>query len=348
MEKLDPLYIISLLKEARCLNQELNDHYIDFDIQKGDQKNKTFSFIKNHSYGEYIFDWSWAEAYHRAGISYYPKLTSMIPYTPVSCPHFLMNNWSLSQAKELLEGHDNHYLSHPFSSAHFLYLLDHEKQVFEGSNYLIRQSIQYHFKNRSYRDFKDFLDSLKTKKAKTIKKERSFSNLDIQTFTKNQLTAEMAKRMHQFYQLTIRKKNAIPYLNAGFFSLLFEKLKNNTLYIEATNSQTQQPIAGSLFLYDKHNLYGRYWGATEQHKNLHFELCYYQGIDFCIKYKLSTFEAGAQGEHKIPRGFEPTWITSAHHIKNEQFRLAIKSYINQESQYYRELKKELSKNLPFS
>lgn len=304
---------------------------------------KLVTYIKNHSYGEYIFDWAWAEAYERHGLDYYPKLTAMVPFTPVSTRHF--QNANEQQQNRILEKHENYLKEGPFSGAHFLYLSQDETPLLKKENYLIRNSLQYHFHNPGYTDFEDFLKVLKTKKAKNLKKERNIPGITIQSFTGHQLTEIHADRMYDFYISTIEKKRSFDYLNRKFFRIIFNTLKDQILYVEAQRNNT--PIGASLFFYDDVKLYGRYWGATEFVENLHFELCYYQGIDFCIKNKLQVFEAGAQGEHKIARGFVPTIIFSAHKLKHSVFQNAIRDFIEKEKNWVNIQIEELNKGLPF-
>jgi predicted N-acyltransferase len=313
-------------------------------IQNGDS-GILFSFIKNHSYGEYIFDWGWAEAYQKHGISYYPKLTSMIPFTPVTTEHFMLKNFSNELAISLLKKHDDFYENGDFSSSHFLFLSPQEINIFQSQGYMIRESLQYHFFNRQYKSFEDFLSSIKNKKAKNIKKERHFPKITIKKYTSNNLSAKHAEQMYQFYISTIINKNSHDYLTKEFFIMIFENMKDNILYIEA--SEDQKLIAGSLFFYDKFKLYGRYWGSNVHVHNLHFELCYYQGIDFCIENKIDVFEAGAQGEHKIARGFQPVRTYSAHKLKHPGFNLAISEFIEREKEHITQLIVELSGQLPF-
>lgn len=303
------------------------------------------SFIKTHSYGEYIFDWGWAEAYSRHGIPYYPKLTSMIPFTPVTTKHFIVGNFDQESAQKLLSLHDEKYEKGNFSSSHFLFLDENEIELFRKNHYMIRESIQYHFYNNRYSDFENFLSNLKSRKAKTIRHERQITEVEIHQTTGNSLSEEQAVRMYKYYISTIAHKNSFDYLNEGFFKLIFKNLKNNILFIEATKNGI--PVAGSLFFYDSEKLYGRYWGSTEFVENLHFELCYYQGIDFCIQNKLSIFEAGAQGEHKIARGFKPVRTYSAHKIKHPAFKSAIADFIETEKKHVQQSIDELSKYLPF-
>lgn len=298
------------------------------------------TFDKSHSYGEYIFDWAWADAFKKHRIAYYPKLTSMTPYTPATAAHFIGEK---SQWKDLLKEHDELLLK--YSSAHFLFTTN-EEQLFLGDNgYLLRDSFQYHFFNEDYQNFDDFLGHLKTKKAKNIRLERLHPNLVIEPLTRQNLTKEHAHEMYEFYLMTIKEKGAIAYLTKEFFELLFTKFPENTLYVRAKRDNSL--IAGALFYYDKEKIYGRYWGSREYVPNLHFELCYYQGIDFCIENKLKIFEAGAQGEHKIARGFRPIITTSAHKINHQDFSLAISDYIKQEKSQIKEAVADLTKLLPF-
>lgn len=298
------------------------------------------NYEKTHSYGEYIFDWSWAEAYERYGIPYYPKLTSMIPFTPVTTRHFLNGN-----NEHLLNLHETRLLEGPFSSSHFLFLDPGELELFRNQNYLMRESFQYHFFNEGYSSFDDVLAQMKTKKAKNLRSERVFKDLSIKNFTGPELTQEHAEKMYAFYISTIVNKNSFDYLNEKFFKLIFERMPENILYIEA--SENNEAVAGSLFFYDSEKLYGRYWGSNRYIENLHFELCYYQGIDFCIDKKLKVFEAGAQGEHKISRGFRPVRTYSAHKIKHPAFNEAISTFVQKEKLQIELQIKYLEELLPF-
>ncbi|MBC7428011.1 MAG: N-acetyltransferase, partial [Bacteriovorax sp.] len=285
------------------------------------------------------------EAYQKYGIPYYPKLTSMIPFTPVTTQHFLLKKFNTQKAIALLRKHDDYFMSEDFSSSHFLFLTEEEIPVFQSQDYMIRESMQYHFFNDSYKKFDDFLSTLKGKKAKTIRHERFLPQLEIKRYTGDQLTEEHAKRMYQFYISTIVNKNSYDYLNKDFFTLIFKNLKENILYVEASIEGVS--VAGSLFFYDHEKLYGRYWGSNSYVENLHFELCYYQGIDFCIEKELKVFEAGAQGEHKIARGFRPVRTHSAHKIKHPGFKTAIADFIETEKKQIAHSITQLAEHLPF-
>lgn len=305
-----------------------------------DGKNLLYTFKKNHSYGEYIFDWEWANAYHRYQIPYYPKLTSMIPFTSVTVPHMVGDN------EKLLDDYEKFYDKEAVSSSHFLFIKPEEIPLFEKRDYLIRHSFQYHFKNDGYADFDEFLCRVKSRKAKQIRKERCFDEkIKINQFTANDLTKEHAYQMYLFYLSTIKYKGAIAYLNQDVFASFFENMKNNLLYVQAEIED--KPIAGALYFYDSDRLYGRYWGCQYEIPNLHFELCYYQGIDFCLRKKLEVFEAGAQGEHKIPRGFAPQLTYSAHKFKHADFHTAIGDFIKEEKKQIKETIEYLKQKLPF-
>ncbi len=298
------------------------------------------TFSKTHSYGEYIFDWSWADAYARSGHPYYPKLTSMVPFTPATAPHFLAPE---SEWKNLLGQHDELLKTH--HSAHFLFTTAEENRFLGENNYLLRDSFQYHFFNEGYANFEDFLGALKTKKAKNLRHEREFPTLTIERLTGTDLTESLADEMYDFYLVTLEEKRAIPYLTREFFRMLFKNLPGNIMYARAR--ENDDVIAGALFYYDEERIYGRYWGSKKTVKNLHFELCYYQGIDFCLERKLKVFEAGAQGEHKIARGFRPVLTTSAHRIIHPGFAKAIGDFIQQEKKEVKRTMDELSTWLPF-
>lgn len=306
-----------------------------------------YNYSKSHSYGEYIFDWGWADAYHRYGKPYYPKFTSMIPFTPVTVDHFLMANFDPNLAQDLLADFQNQFLKSKEQSSHFLFLTNRELPVFDSQNYLIRESFQYHFENKEYSDFSDFLDCLKSRKVKQIAKERSsLKEVQFRHFTGSNLLEEHAIQMYSFYLSTIRSKGAIAYLKESFFKYLFKVLKNNIIYVQA--SHEGESCAGSFFLFDKERLYGRYWGANKYIKNLHFELCYYQGIEILIEKKLKVFEAGAQGEHKIARGFIPRRTYSAHFMKGDEFQQAIARFITQEKESISEMISHLNTYLPYA
>lgn len=331
------------LQSSGCMGAEAG--WLPIIHQSERQDAALYTFAKNHSYGEYIFDWGWADAYARYGVPYYPKLTSMAPFTPATIPHFLMPTFDLRMARELLGKHEEIFLSNNFSSTHFLFITDEEIPFFKDHDYMIRESIQYHFFNDGYKNFEDFLSHLKGRKAKQIRTERQHDQLTITQYTHDALIPAQGKQMYQFYLSTIEAKNSQDYLNEAFFERIFETMKDNLLYVEATFEN--RAVAGSLFFYDEEKLYGRYWGSLDYYEKLHFELCYYQGIDFCLQHNLKMFEAGAQGQHKIARGFRPIRTFSAHKIKHPAFKEAIENFIEGEKKSVEVALNEYSQSLPF-
>jgi hypothetical protein len=217
------------------------------------------------------------------------------------------------------------------SSIHSLYIPENEREYFSKKGFLLRKGHQYHFENKGYKNFSDFLKTLEKRKRKQIQKERNFITKEgpqIKSYTGSDLDDSKAEIWYQFYESTILKKRSLAYLNLEFFKSIFKNLSSQILFVCAYFED--KPVAGSLFFYNEETLYGRYWGATKDFKFLHFELCYYQGIDFTLSKGLKRFEAGAQGEHKIKRGFLPRVIWSAHYIENETFREAIEKFIEDE------------------
>lgn len=305
------------------------------------------SYIKFHSYGEYIFDWAWANFYAQNKIDYYPKLIHAVPFTPVNAPKFLGNKEDrVTLANESFK----FYQSYNLSSEHYLFINDEEEEVLHQLGFETLLTYQYHFQN-NYNSFDDFLSKLKKNKRKNIKKERAAiakSNIKIKHFTGDQLSQDLLSDFYLCYISTIAKKGSYPYLTKDFFTGL-TALSEQTLLIAAY--EEERVIAMSLFFYNEETLYGRNWGILPEYEDkypfLHFELCYYQGIEFCISNNLSLFEAGAQGEHKLTRGFHPVIIKSAHHIKIPQCFDIIKGDILRQNQTTLQNIKYLNDYLPF-
>lgn len=286
-------------------------------------------YLKNHSYGEYIFDWGWASAYQEHGLAYYPKLVAAVPFTPATGPKLLGQSESVRSllvkvAREMVP-------RLKASSLHYLFLTEEELPLFEKAGFLIRHSFQYHWRNRSYGSFGNFLDAFRAPKRKQIRKERrevQGQGLEISIVTGEELTEEYAEIFHRFYLSTIEKMSAIAYLDLAFFQRIFACRSIKTVLFLARKQGAV--VAGSLCFEKGDRLYGRYWGATEAFRALHFELCYYRPIEYAIARGLTCFEAGAQGEHKLARGFEPVLTYSAHWIEHPGFRSAIARFIEEE------------------
>lgn len=298
-------------------------------------------YVKTDSYGEYIFDWEWAHAYREHGLSYYPKLTAAVPFTPATGPKLLLRR-GLEDVKRaevkrvLLEAVRDVGDELRVSSSHALFLPDEEVAEFEGRGFEIRHSLQFHWHNRGYEAFSDYLGALESKRRRQISRERrqlEREGLVIERLTGDAISPEHARIMYRFYISTSDRKWGMPYLTEEFFEEALRTMKDRTLLVLARDGSTRRPIAGTLNFFKGNSLFGRYWGASENRRNLHFELCYYQTIEFAIERGMTLFEAGAQGEHKLARGFLPTVTYSAHDIYNPAFKRAIGQYIEEEKKY---------------
>jgi predicted N-acyltransferase len=307
-------------------------------------------FVKTHSYGEYIFDWDWARFYQRYQVPYYPKLLFAIPFTPATGPRILLRADADAKTirSELIQSALQIMDKSQLSSIHALFITPDESAAFEDHDFVIRHSLQYHWRNQNYRDFQDYLDSFIGKRRRDIARERQrvqTSGLSIQSFRGADLTPAHGEAMEQLYLSTAEKKDAIPYLRPGFFTQIFSSMPDNILLVLAMKDQ--QLVAGSLNFYKGSSLFGRYWGCFEQVQDLHFELCYYQTIDFAIQHDILLFEAGAQGEHKIQRGFRPSLTLSAHRIREDAFRKPSEKFISDEKFAIAEAIQELDRKSPF-
>ena len=297
-------------------------------------------YLKTDSYGEYIFDWDWAHAYHENGVPYYPKLVAAVPFTPATGPRLLIGrdvNGALGPVKGALLGAAREFGDERgVSSSHALFVPKLDLSVFEEDGFAVRHSLQFHWHNRGYGSFDDYLGALESKRRRQISRERrqlANENLIIERLTGDDLRPEHAKMMHRFYLSTFDRKWGFPYLTEDFFDEVFQTMKDRLLFVLAQDASTGRPIAGTLNFFKGASLYGRYWGSLEERRNLHFELCYYQTIEFAIERGIALFEAGAQGEHKLARGFLPTVTYSAHEIRHPVFRQAIERYIAEEREY---------------
>jgi len=310
-------------------------------------------YLKTNSYGEYVFDWEWARAHREHGLAYYPKLVAAVPFTPATGPKLLVrsdagNRTAVTSA--LLDAAQELGNEGRVSSSHALFLPEVELDEFAGRGFAVRHSLQFHWRNRGYGAFSDYLDALISKRRRQVARERrqlEGEGLTIERLTGEELRPEHAALMHRLYLATYDRKWGIPYLNGTFFAEVFQTMGDRTLFVLAYEELTQRPIAGALFFYKGRSLYGRYWGASEGRRNLHFELCYYQGIEFAIERHLKLFEAGAQGEHKLARGFLPSLTYSAHEIRHPGFRHAIERYIAEEKEVLRRAMAEYAHHDPY-
>ena len=306
-------------------------------------------YLKEHSYGEYVFDWSWADAYHRHGFQYYPKLLWAIPFTPASGPRLLCRGdaqqaWqdAIGVVRQLAANED-------VSGWHLNFFLPDVLPALASADLLVRSACQYHWFNRGYQHFDHYLEHFTSRKRKAVRKERSRiqdSGIELQRLSGAGITAADIQFFYRCYQSTYHKRGQQGYLTSGFFHQLLQHMSDQMLLVIATHQQ--QRIAAALYFFDDHTLYGRYWGCLQEVDGLHFEACYYQGIEFCIKRGLQRFDPGTQGEHKISRGFEPILTYSAHELAHPGFQDAVARFIGEEQQQILAWQQEAATLLPFS
>ena len=286
------------------------------------------AYVKSHSQGEYVFDHSWADAYEHAGGRYYPKLLIGVPFSPVPGPRVLARD--MESARALIAAAEGLAVQNGLSSVHANFVEPAQVELFDSADWLIREGTQFHWANDGYASFDDFLGALASRKRKAIRKERAAAvdGLEIVHLVGGEISEAHWSIFWRFYQDTGARKWGQPYLTRSFFSEIGETMGDRILLILALRDGV--PIAGALNFIGAETLYGRYWGCTEDVPFLHFELCYYQAIDAAIARGLKTVEAGAQGEHKLARGYVPVPTWSAHFIPDPNFRRAISDFLTRE------------------
>lgn len=300
------------------------------------------AYLKSHSQGEYVFDHGWADAWQRAGGAYYPKLQVAVPFTPVPGPRLLGN-----RPQQLLGALETITVQNGLSSAHITFIDKDGAAECERRGWLVRHGMQYHWLNRGYSSFDDFLGALSSRKRKDIRKERKAAadGLEIRELRGSEIGPAEWAAMWAFYQDTGARKWGRPYLTRAFFDLVADRMGDKLLLFLACRDG--KPIAGALNVIGSDALYGRYWGATEQVPFLHFELCFYRAIDWAIANGLQRVEAGAQGEHKIARGYEPVITRSAHFIPDPGFRAAVEEFVAREKHAVERDSRWLGESLPY-
>jgi predicted N-acyltransferase len=303
-------------------------------------------YVKGHSYGEYVFDWAWADAYQRNGLDYYPKLLSAIPFTPVTGPRLMAVDaaaraalievlWATQQASDV-------------SSTHILFPPEEQVQQLLDAGYLLRSGVQFHWLNAGYASFDAFLATLEQKKRKNIRAERrkvAEAGVTMRRVRGVDATDADWRFFTRCYRHTYAEHFSTPYLNLDFFRRIGREMPGNLLLVIAERDGS--PIAASLVVHDETTLYGRYWGALEHVPCLHFETAYYQPLEFCIEQGIQVFEGGAQGEHKMARGFLPTRTWSAHWLKHPSFSDAVEKFLERESGGIDDYIDELNERNPF-
>ncbi|RCK45353.1 GNAT family N-acetyltransferase [Thalassospira profundimaris] len=291
-------------------------------------------YVKAHSYGEYVFDWSWAEAYERTGGRYYPKLQSSVPFSPVPGPRLLVADDHPDPDRVrriLIDGLAMLPEKLGMATLHVTFCSSDESRLMEDAGFLRRTGIQYHWHNRGYQSFDDFLGALNSRKRKNLRKERKQvldAGYRFEALRGDDLKPRHWDRFYQFYRDTSDRKWGQAYLKREFFELIHERIGDKTVLVAAFRDEDM--VAGALNLIGSNTLYGRNWGTIDRTPLLHFETCYYQAIDIAIAHGLATVEAGAQGEHKIQRGYEPVITHSAHLIADEGLRRAVAQFLKQE------------------
>ncbi len=315
-------------------------------------------YLKTNSYGELVFDWAWADAYHRIGKRYYPKLVVAIPYTPATGPRLLILPEGSPEAdqKTVADALIKHSIEHAkklqVSSLHWLFPNDGDLDRLKSHGFMPRLACQFHWQNSSqnngYRDFDDYLDHFTSSKRKKIKRERRQvveSGVVIYRLHGDELTQEQWQAVHRHYASTFDRHSGYATLSLNFFLELAHTMPKQLLIILAESNG--EPVASAICFRDNHSLYGRHWGCGQHFQNLHFEACYYQGLEYCIEQGLSRFDPGAQGEHKISRGFLPTPTWSAHWIADSEFSKAIEGFLKHETVEMQLYINELSTHSPF-
>ena len=296
------------------------------------------AYVKGNSEGEFVFDYGWADFAERLHVRYYPKLLLAVPFTPATGPRVLVRREADAErmASAAAEGIRRLVDANRISGAHVLFLPPEQAGQFDRAGFVQRWGVQYQWRNQGYGSFDDFLSTFSSKRRNQIRRERREMGrlgLRIETLRKDEITAETIEHMHEFYKLTVDKfRWGRRYLNRKFFFDVCERLRDNVEIVLATNG-SGRPIAGAFNLSSANALYGRYWGAVEEHPFLHFNVCYYHSIEQCIERKIGLFEPGAGGEHKRTRGFLPTLTYSVHHLADPRLRAAVSDYLARERDY---------------
>ena len=301
-------------------------------------------YLKSHSYGEYVFDWAWADAYQRHGLAYYPKLLAAIPFSPVSGPRLLAS----TDAERMALIRAALACSQQVSSLHVLFPQPREAALMQAAGMLLRSSVQFHWTNPGYATFDEFLEQMSHDKRKKIRQERRRvrdAGVRFRRLCGDEIKERDWVLFARCYNRTYRAHHSTPYLNLEFFQRVGESMPQHVLLVVA--ELAGKPIASALNLYSPHTLYGRYWGALEYLPDLHFETCYYQGLEFCIERNIKVFEGGAQGAHKLARGFLPVTTLSAHWLAQPEFADAVERFLQREQQGIERRVDELNEHTPF-
>jgi uncharacterized protein len=308
------------------------------------------AWLKGHSYGEYIFDWAWADAAHRAGLRYYPKLVVGVPFTPATGRRILLAPGVGPEVGRLLASVLIDIAADlDVSSIHWLFVTEQERDLLEGVGYVPRLSVQYHWRNRGWERFDDFLDALRGKRRREIRRERRSvrdAGVHVSVLSGDAMEERHWRAVDRFYRSTSERKWGRPYLTPAFFEQIRGSFAHRVRFVAA--ERQGELVAGALAFVRDGTLYGRYWGCDEPVPQLHFETCFYSAVEHCIDEGIELFEAGAQGVHKVPRGFEPQRIHSAHHVRHRGLAAAVEAFCEHERQETEALIAELDTRSPFT
>ncbi|MER8413698.1 GNAT family N-acetyltransferase [Mesorhizobium sp. M1342] len=343
---------LSALEDSGCAVRRTGwqGHHLRLEDGQGRLLGAVPCYLKSHSQGEYVFDHGWSDAFERAGGRYYPKLQSAVPFSPVTGPRLLVSKGEDSAKVKagLVAGLKAVTQKLGVSSAHVTFAQESDVEVLEAAGFLHRTDQQFHFFNEGFSTYDDFLATLASRKRKAMKKERREAlapGISIDRLTGKDLTEKAWDDFFAFYMDTGSRKWGRPYLNRQFFSLIGERMADDILLVMARRNGRY--IAGAINFIGSDALYGRNWGCIEDHPFLHFEVCYHQAIDFAIERKLKVVEAGAQGEHKLARGYRPVTMHSAHYIAHPGLRNAVADYLRRERQEVERMSEYLEEHTPF-
>ena len=308
------------------------------------------AYVKAHSFGEFVFDFAWAQAYAQHGLAYYPKLVLGVPFTPATAPRLLIRPDldPVSTRVALIDAIQQFASQRGFSSIHGLFIDDADRAAFETAGWLARSDVQFHWHNRGYRDYEHFLEGFTTKFRKNARRERrriAEAGIHCETLLGPDIDQATADEICDLHRITFHRHGHESYLNGQFFRALPAALGEQFMVKRARRGA--ETVAVSVFYWHDSALYGRYWGAREHHDSLHFELCYHQGIDFCIERGIARFEPGTGGDHKISRGFVPAQTRSMHWIVDPRFRDAIADYLRREGSQVERYADEVERHVPY-
>ena len=348
-------HFLSALETTDCLGARTGWHpQFVLAYQDGQLLGALVQYAKTNGYGEYIFDFAWAEAFQRCGLEYYPKLTSAIPFTPATGPKLLRRTGLSDElnariAKALLDAAYELSVKEQMSSVHALFIPEDHFEIYRANGYFLRESYQFHWRNEGYSSFAEFTTRLRGKRRREIAREQAQvtqNNIRIQQLSGDELRPEHADQFYEFYMSTIDKRSSFDYLTHAFFREVFRTMSAHLLLVLAFDAD-DRAIAGALNYFGPQTLYGRHWGCLAEYRALHFEVCYYQGLEFAIRTGRQKFEAGAQGEHKYQRGFRPALTYSAHRIAEPTLDRTIQDFVAREKLQIAQVFKEYRAHDPF-